>query len=71
MFIYSDGIIEYQNNHGQLYGSECFYEKLKELYQESVSDIVANVIKSLMEFGNNLKPQDDITLLGLELKRRI
>jgi hypothetical protein len=26
-------------------------------------------MKSLMNFGNNAKPQDDITLLGLELKR--
>ena len=68
LFIYSDGIVEYQNNHGELYGTESFYEKLKELNQEPVSDIVTNVIKSLMEFGNNLKPQDDITLLGLELK---
>jgi hypothetical protein len=25
-------------------------------------------INSLMEFGNNTNPQDDITLLGLELK---
>jgi serine phosphatase RsbU (regulator of sigma subunit) len=31
--------------------------------------MVEQSIKSLMNFGNNAKPQDDITLLGLEFKR--
>jgi hypothetical protein len=30
--------------------------------------MVEQSIKSLMDFGRNAKPQDDITLLGLELK---
>lgn len=68
LFICSDGIFEYQNDSGELFGSDNFHEKLKECHLEPVSDIVANVITSLMQFGNNLKPQDDITLLGLELK---
>ena len=69
VFICSDGIAEYQNGDGKLFGNENFHEKLREYHREPVSDIVANVFTSLMEFGNNLKPQDDITLLGLELKR--
>ena len=63
--------MEYQNEDGKLYGNENFYEKLMESHRESVSDIVAKVIRSLMEFGNNLKPQDDITLLGFALHNRI
>ena len=35
---------------------------------ESVNNIIDYCIKSLMEFGNNTRPQDDITLLGLGLK---
>ena len=66
LFVYTDGIIEYENLDGQFYGTDRFYEALKSINGESVTDIVAQSIKSLMDFGNRAKPQDDITLLGLE-----
>jgi sigma-B regulation protein RsbU (phosphoserine phosphatase) len=69
LFIYTDGIVEYQNRHGELYGTRRFYETLEARRGESIEDMVERSIKSLMNFGNNAKPQDDITLLGLELKR--
>ena len=53
----------------EFYGTDRFYEALKSIQGESVTDIVEQSIKSLMDFGNNAKPQDDITLLGLELKK--
>jgi hypothetical protein len=31
--------------------------------------MVKQSIRSLMKFGQNAKPQDDITLLGLEFKK--
>jgi len=70
LFIYTDGIVEYQNPDGQFYGSDRFYETLNSLQGESVADIVAQSIRSLMDFGNPAKPLDDITLLGLELKNK-
>jgi sigma-B regulation protein RsbU (phosphoserine phosphatase) len=68
LFVYTDGITEYQNPAGEFYGSDRFCETINALQGQSVADIVAQSIRSLMEFGNNAKPQDDITLLGLELK---
>jgi len=68
LFVYTDGIIEYENLDGEFYGTARFYEALKAIQGESVTDIVGNSVKALMDFGNNAKPQDDITLLGLELK---
>lgn len=68
LFVYTDGIVEYQNQTKELYGSERFYNQLMELKNKSVSDMVEIVLKSLMDFGNKTKPQDDISLLGLELK---
>ncbi|MCK5202391.1 MAG: serine/threonine-protein phosphatase, partial [Desulfobacterales bacterium] len=70
LFVYTDGIVEYQNPDGQFYGSDRFYETLNSLQGESVADIVAQSIRSLMDFGNPAKPLDDITLLGLELKNK-
>jgi sigma-B regulation protein RsbU (phosphoserine phosphatase) len=69
LFVYTDGIVEYENPEGEFYGTDRFYEALKSIQNESVTDIVEQSIKSLMDFGNNAKPQDDITLLGLTLKK--
>ena len=68
LFIYTDGIVEYQNHNKEFYGDNRFYRNLKMLKNESVHNIIDQCIRSLMEFGNNTRPQDDITLLGLELK---
>jgi sigma-B regulation protein RsbU (phosphoserine phosphatase) len=68
LFVYTDGITEYQNPAGEFYGADRFYETINALQGQSVADIVDQSIRSLMEFGKNAKPQDDITLLGLELK---
>jgi len=69
LFVYTDGIIEYENPDGEFYGTDRFYEALKSIQGEAVTGIVEQSIKSLMDFGDNAKPQDDITLLGLELKK--
>ena len=68
LFIYTDGIVEYQNDKEELYGDDRFYNSLKTQKAESVTNMIDQCINSLMEFGNNTNPQDDITLLGLELK---
>jgi sigma-B regulation protein RsbU (phosphoserine phosphatase) len=68
LFVYTDGIVEYQRPDNELYGTRRFCETLESLQAEPVHEIVKNTFKSLMNFGHNAKPQDDITLLGLELK---
>jgi sigma-B regulation protein RsbU (phosphoserine phosphatase) len=69
LFIYTDGIVDYQNPEGEFYGTDRFYETLEALQGESVQGIVEKAISSLMDFGNDAEPLDDITLLGLELKK--
>jgi phosphoserine phosphatase RsbU/P len=68
LVVYTDGIVEYQNRNDELYGTRRFCETLEAFWGESINDIVKQSFKSLMDFGRNAKPQDDITLLGLELK---
>jgi sigma-B regulation protein RsbU (phosphoserine phosphatase) len=69
LLIYTDGIVDYQNPEGEFYGTDRFYETLEALQGESVQGIVEKAISSLMDFGNDAEPLDDITLLGLELKK--
>lgn len=69
LFIYTDGIVEYQNRDHELYGTRRFCEALEALRGESINRMVKKSIKSLMNFGQHAKLQDDVTLLGLELKK--
>ena len=68
LLLYTDGVSEYQNEEGEFYGNERFYKKLKQFKDLPVSNLTETLFKSLMIFGNNIEPQDDISLLGVELK---
>ena len=69
LFIYTDGIVEYQNHNGEFYGDDRFHRNLKKPKNESIQNIINQCIDELLEFGNNIRPQDDITLIGLEIKK--
>jgi len=60
--------VEYQNKDGEFYGDERFHGELQRLGEGPISDLVDGIIDSIMDFGDNNPPQDDITLLGIEFK---
>ena len=68
LFIYTDGIVDYQNSQGEFYGTDRFYQTLEALQGKPVQGIVDKAIRLLMDFGHWAEPLDDITLLGLEFK---
>jgi sigma-B regulation protein RsbU (phosphoserine phosphatase) len=68
LLFYTDGVYEYQNAQGEFYGNERFHQKLTELKDQPVSDLIEASFESLMAFGNNTAPKDDISLLGIQLK---
>jgi sigma-B regulation protein RsbU (phosphoserine phosphatase) len=71
LFVYTDGLTEYQTTSGALFGRDRFVEILRRWRQAPVGDIVAAVRASLAEFGDGRAPVDDVTLLGIELKPRL
>jgi len=68
LLFYTDGVFEYQNDRGEFYGNKRFHEKLTALKDQPVSDLIEASFESLMVFGNNTAPKDDISLLGIQLK---
>jgi sigma-B regulation protein RsbU (phosphoserine phosphatase) len=70
LIFYTDGVTDYQNEQGQLYGAERFYKKLIELKDLPLSELIEKSFDSLFEFGQNEDPKDDISLLGLELQKQ-
>ncbi len=69
LLMYTDGIVEYQDKDGAFYDDERFHRELQRLKDRPISDLVDGIIASIMDFGDNNPPQDDITLLGIEFKR--
>lgn len=68
LLFYTDGVYEYQDENGEFYGTRRFHERIKALKERSVSDLIASSFESLMDFGNNTDPKDDVSLLGIQLK---
>ena len=68
LFIYTDGIVEYQDEDGNFYGEDRFFDEMKRLKDEPISSMIDGVIASAMNFGKNNEPQDDISLLGIEIR---
>jgi sigma-B regulation protein RsbU (phosphoserine phosphatase) len=70
LFIFTDGILEYQNKAERFYGRGHLDSAVWKLRDQAVSKILEGVVEDLMKFGNHAHPLDDVTILGLEFKGR-
>ncbi len=68
IILYTDGIVEYQNDGGVFFGEERFYSLLYDLRHESVEDLLDRVVASINDFGKGREFQDDITLVAIEYR---
>ncbi len=68
IILYTDGVPEFQNSAGDIYGEDRFYALLKTMQGRTIHKTLDAVIESLIEFGNQSKPVDDVSLLGIEFK---
>jgi sigma-B regulation protein RsbU (phosphoserine phosphatase) len=69
LILYTDGVSEYQNAKGKLYGNDRFLNHLMELKGQPIERLLESVYNSLIVFGNNAEPKDDVSLLGMELTK--
>ena len=69
LVFYTDGVYEYQNEQGDFYGNARFREQLKGKKDRPVADMIAASFESLMEFGKTASPKDDVSLMGVQLKK--
>ena len=68
LFLYTDGLNEYADPEGKMYGNQRLHALLKDLAKEPVAAMVAAVRAALRQFGRGVAPADDITLVGFEFK---
>jgi sigma-B regulation protein RsbU (phosphoserine phosphatase) len=68
LFLYTDGLNEYMNPEGDMYGNQRLHALLQDHAGESVSAMIAAVRGAWLAFGRGVPPADDVTLVGIELK---
>jgi sigma-B regulation protein RsbU (phosphoserine phosphatase) len=68
LIFYTDGVVDFQNQHGESYGEERFLALLRSLEDQPLELILDGVCESLTAFGHQARVQDDVTLLGMEFK---
>lgn len=67
ILLYSDGVTELENGNGEAYGMERLQQALVEHHTQPVDQLLDSIQNHLTNFLGNAKPQDDISLLGLEI----
>lgn len=66
VILYTDGITEFKNPDGELYGEERFYRLLEEVKVRPLEQIITHINMTLKEFGKGHPPSDDVSILGVE-----
>jgi len=68
IILYTDGVVEYQNNEEEFFTEDRFYSLLNDLRHETVEKLIDEVVASIIDFGKGKPFQDDITLVAIEYK---
>jgi len=68
VILYTDGIIEYQNNDGEYFGEDRLSSILNRSRKENVEALLDGILHSIVDFGKGREFQDDITLIAIEYK---
>jgi PAS domain S-box-containing protein len=68
LLLYTDGVVEYQNAAGELFGQEKFLGVLAQDPGSSMSGIFEALDRELKAFAHGTPPADDVSLLALEYR---
>lgn len=68
IILFTDGVIEAQNDMEQFFGMERFSSIVLENSDEKIQSLFSRVIEKISHFRGTTEQSDDITLLALEVK---
>jgi len=66
ILLYTDGLLENRNPAGTFLGKQRFYDILEKYRRQPIQDLVTSVYKTTPDFRQRAKPDDDVSLLGVE-----
>lgn len=67
VFLYTDGLIEAEDEHENIYGTERLADKILANKNRGLEDCVASVIKSVNRWESSRGLEDDVSILAFEL----
>jgi serine phosphatase RsbU (regulator of sigma subunit) len=67
--MFTDGILEAQNEEGECFFEERLLEAVADAPDGGLDELLDGILKRVLEFSESLHFDDDVCLLGLELKR--
>jgi len=67
IILYTDGLLERRSPRGGLYGKQRFYESLIKASRAPLETMLDQVFEAVLAFGGPSGPEDDLSLLGIEL----
>ncbi|MGQ9919938.1 MAG: PP2C family protein-serine/threonine phosphatase [Desulfobacca sp.] len=62
--LYTDGLVDYQNDRGEFFGEDRFYQFLKAHAAAPLPHLTAELFQTLEKFGNKSKLRDDVSFLA-------
>jgi sigma-B regulation protein RsbU (phosphoserine phosphatase) len=71
IIIYTDGVFEFTNDKGELFGEERFHALVKSLHGLDIGAMLDEIVRAIEGFAQGEKLRDDVSILGLEFKKRI
>ena len=70
LILYTDGLVEHRNSQKAIFGTERFCSILKESRGAPLDMALDGVLDGVLRFDETFPLRDDLSLLGIELKRR-
>jgi len=68
MILYTDGVFEFVDSKGGIFGEKRFYELVKGLYRLPIGAVLDEIVLAIERFAQGARLQDDVSLLGIEFK---
>jgi len=66
VIVYTDGILDYPNDRGELFGKERLFETLRKYPGSPVQTLMEMIQRSLRDFAGASSPKDDASIMAIE-----
>lgn len=66
IFLFTDGMVEFENHQGEAFGLQRFMTVLKQVASQPITRVLDSLYESIRAFGGDSPVLDDMTLLGIE-----
>jgi serine phosphatase RsbU (regulator of sigma subunit) len=67
LFFYTDGMVEVENERGEMYGTERLESLLRAHREQGVDALLERIERSVSEFRGAAEPFDDVTIMALRV----